>query len=222
MSRSTRRQRAEQGLLEPERVGRKREEPIDPALHLPVEGVRLDGAVDQPPALRLRGLDGPAAEQELGGAAPADQAGQERRLDHRRDAHGDLGHAEPARGGGDPQVAGQHQLEGAAEHVAVEPRDRGNRDVLEGPDRGAERVDQRPRAGGVEIPHRRHVDARRERATRSGQDHHAEGGIGAELAKGRAELGDEGRREDVERRAVEREAGDSPLTREAKLSHEAR
>ena len=87
---------------------------------------------------------------------------------------------------------------------------RGHRDLLEGSHRRPERPDERPRPGGVEIAHRRHVDPRRERASRSLEHDDAERRVGAELPESGAEGVDEGRREDVQRRAGQREAGDAP------------
>src|SRR5262245_16885000 len=84
-----------------------------------------------------------------------------------------------------------------------------------------ERSDQFPRPGGVEVLHGRHVDARRERATRSLEDDDAERGVSAELTERDAEAVDEGGGEDVERIAVQREARDPALAREAQLSHAA-
>ena len=105
--------------------------------------------------------------------------------------------------------------------MAVEPRDRGHRDLLEGSYGRPERPDESPRPGRVEVPHRRHVDPRRERAPRSLEDDDAELRIGTELPEGGAEGVDEGRREDVQRRAGQREAGDAALAREAQIRHAA-
>jgi hypothetical protein len=98
----------------------------------------------------------------------------------------------------------------------MEARDRGHRDLLERPDGRPERSDERPRAGCVQVPHGRHVDARRERAARPAQDDDAQGRIGAELPEGGTQDVDEGGREHVEWRAIEGEARKAALARDAK------
>ncbi len=92
-----------------------------------------------PQASALRGVDILAGEQHPRGAAPADQARQQRRLDHRGDADLHLGHAEMRRVGGDAQVAGGRHFKASAQRVAFQAADHRHGTVA---DRLAELVDQ--------------------------------------------------------------------------------
>ncbi len=130
---------------------------IDDRMHAALDrGVdlrRLDDFLDHAPGLGLAGIDVLAGEQHPRGAAPADQARQQRRLDDGGNADLDLGHAEMRRVGGDAQVAGRRHFEAGAQGVAFHAADHRHRTIA---DRLAELVDhgdegaRRPRS--VRIP----------------------------------------------------------------------
>ena len=106
---------------------------------------RRHDLLDQAPAVGLGGVDVLGGEQQPRGAAPADQARQQRRLDDRRHADLHLGHAEDGVVGGDADVAGRRDLEAGAQRVAFGPADHRHRAVA---DRLAELVDQGDEGGG--------------------------------------------------------------------------
>ena len=70
-----------------------------------------------------RGADRLAGQQQPAGAARPDQFRQQCRLDHRRNADRDLGHAKDRAFAGDPQIAGGGKFEPGAERIAVDARD---------------------------------------------------------------------------------------------------
>ena len=109
----------DQLLLEPHRRRRRLEYRTDQLEGRRFESVRRRHAIDQAPFERLRGGDTLARQEQLSRAAGADQGRQQRRLDHRWDAHPDLRQAHARLARGRAQVAGHRQLEARPQAVTI-------------------------------------------------------------------------------------------------------
>jgi len=132
-------------------------------------------AIDQAPVQRRGGIDGRRGQDQPARAAPADEARQQRRMNHRGDADLDLGHGELRILRGDAQVAGRRHLEPAAEAPAFQPRDHRNRKLSDRLAQVAQAGDEGFGRGLVERRHLPDVGAADEAPlARSAQHQHAE------------------------------------------------
>jgi hypothetical protein len=146
------------------------------------DGCSADHALHQADAQRLRGRDAHAGEDHLERLAASHEPRQPLRAAAARDdGQVDLGEPELRVFGGDADVAGQGQLEAAAEGVAADRRD----DRLGAPIHLAAEVHAPPRLAELgghrrlqELPD---VGARREGLVAAARDHHrAHGVVGAQ------------------------------------------
>ena len=151
----------------------------------------------------MRGVDRLAGQQQLGGAAGAHEAGQERGLDDGRQSHPDFGETERRLRHGEAQVTGQRQLEPRAETVPVDAGQDGKRGVVHTADRGVERRDQRLGPRHVQVVEHVHVHPGGERPAATGEDGDTHGGVGGQPREGGAERVDELEIEEIERRPIE-------------------
>ena len=130
-----------------DRVARQAQDRQAEAGHRAREGlagldqIALDDVVDEADSLGLVGLDGAPGQDQFGGARLADEARQTLgSAISRNEAELDLGKAELGRGRGETKGAGERQFEPAAKGVAVDQRNRRQRQLVElGQDRLAER-----------------------------------------------------------------------------------
>ena len=109
------------------------------ARHRIVERIGGNEPLHQPPGEGLPGVDGLSGIDEHPRAPPADQVGQQRGVDDRRNADLHFGHPETRPPGGDPEIAGGGDLEAAAEAIAGDAGDDGH-------GRGAQRRAHRAQA----------------------------------------------------------------------------
>ena len=85
---------ADQLFLQPHGLRACRKQRIETFVDGGIELVRRDHLLDQPPSQRGRRIDVLAEQEKFARAAPADQPGQQRGLDHGRNADLHFGHPE--------------------------------------------------------------------------------------------------------------------------------
>jgi len=164
---------ADQLLLLPHRMGAGGEDRPD---HVLDRGIELGGrhdALDQPPGGGLGGGEGFPEQQNLACPSPADQHRQEGRLDHRRNAELDLGHAELRGLHRHAQVAGRRNLEAGAEREAVDAGDHRDRQLARRVAAAMHPGDEAPGGRGVERRHLVDVGAADEGPVAGAGQHHA-------------------------------------------------
>ncbi len=126
----------------------------------------------QTPGQRGRRVDRFACQQQTPRATPADQPGQQRRFDHRRNADTHLRHAELGRACRKPQVAGCRHLQPGAQRPALDAGDRRHRQAAEHIATTMHQGDEVARRGGIQCGHFPDIGATDERLRAGAAQHH--------------------------------------------------
>ena len=176
-----------------------------------VELRHIDDLTDQTPGERGLRVDQLAGQQQPVRASLPDQPGHECRMDNRRDADLDLGHAELSRAAGDANIACHGQLKAAAKRPTRDARDDGNRRAPHALTQIAQALDEMLRRGTRQCGHFVDVGAGdKGLVTRAAQDQHADFAQTGKLAQRTREVRDDRRAKDVQRLcALNRERRDT-------------